>query len=195
MDISLIQVGLSIITAFFVLAGYMVIYENPQQKELELNTITDRISSMIQYADGYWLEQDTVHQLTQFRIPVSITISPDFIRVDSKADSLSAMRSIPQNIWIVDEYIHLKTATSFHNQIHNETGQPGSREHPCLNKSKTLDVLDTIWLEQDRFHLDPFNLSNKDVISLEKCIIFIKENINGEQKTVPFFQFVIIQKI
>jgi alpha-glucosidase (family GH31 glycosyl hydrolase) len=194
MDISLIQVGLSIITAFFVLSGYMIIYENPQQIRADMKNIAHRVSSIIQEVDGYWLEQVNIHQLPQSTQRALITLSPDFISVGSDESSVTVTSPVFPRIWIVDENHSLQNATCFHTHIYNETDHYGSRNDPCTNSSLVLDIFKDLWLQQKKFHLHPLMFTNKDMLRFEKCIFFNKININGREEIVPFYEFVIIQK-
>jgi len=196
MDVSFVQVGLAIVSVFFVLVGYVVVYENPLQSSSELETVAEQIQSMISHVDAYWFEQQDSLLFPSCKSRLIAEFSSEFIRVKSLDSSqLQIVKSVPQILWISSENSTLSSTVDFHQELLILFGSTGTRDDPLLNETNVTKWFYSCYNEsQYRFHRQPFIWTKGDFITLEKCIIFKKSNDTVSSKHTPLIEFLIIKK-
>ncbi|MBS3778652.1 MAG: hypothetical protein KGY50_05130 [Candidatus Thermoplasmatota archaeon] len=197
MDLSFVQIGLALVSAFFVLAGYMVVYENPLQSKTELQVVVDSIKSVLSNVDSFWFEQAITWRFESVTIPLSMLVSKDYIQLTSLTNKdQSVLVPVTQKLWIVTSNVSWNNASTCHQLIYNHTGYYGYRDDPCLNESELMMWIDLHWnQDQQQFHQNPWMCSNIDTVVFEKCIIYTQKEIDGKQSIVPSVEFVILRKV
>lgn len=195
MDVSLVHVGLAIVSAFFVLAGYALIYEQPLQSSAELHAIAEQIESVLYEVDSYWFEQEKTSIFPQNDHSIFAEIGPDFIRLTSaESDYQQIVIPVPQRLWIASRNVSFNSSESCHQLVFNISGHFGTRNDPCVN-----DILVTTWFSslwnysQNRFYTDPILWNDGEAVIVEKCIIFKEIQLNGGMKSVPLIEFLIVR--
>ncbi len=194
MDVSLLQVGLALISAFLVLAGYLIVYENPNQVAVEIKTVANSIESNVYEVDSYWYEQEKTIVFPTGLLHLTAQISQDYILLHSEEYNNQITIPITQKLWIVDETIPWKTAASFHLELFNQTGRYGSRDDPFTNETILQEWINEQWGDhQQHFHYDPLIWPVDECLTLEKCIVFKEIFFEGEARIVPQVEFVIVR--
>jgi hypothetical protein len=194
LDVSFLQIGLAIVSAFFVLAGYVIIYENPFQSRTEIRAVAEQIESLLYEVDGYWFEQTKTSMFPECTLPVSAEISQEFVRVSAlDSSSKQLVFAVPQTLWIVTENSSWITSESFHRVLFENTGHFGTRSDPCTNKKQVIEWFFNQYNQsQSRFHETPFIWTKGETLTFEKVIIFQISMVNGKIKSVPLIEFVIL---
>jgi hypothetical protein len=194
MDVSLLQIGLAIVSAFFVFTGYMIVYENPLESDAKIKAVAETIESIVYEVDSFWIEDRRTYVFPTIMDNILLQISPEYIKLsDEKNKQHTLLIPVPQHIWIVDEHVNLDSASSWHQEIYNQTGHYGSRNDPCSDEFSVQTWIDTQWTEyQDQFFRNPYVCTNT-VLNIEKCIIFKEQHINEELCIVPEVEFIILQ--
>jgi len=174
----------------------MLIYENPLQKETELQCVCDQIHSMIVTVDNYWFEAMKTWSFPSINQPVIAEISPEYIRVSTEGSSkYYDVMGVPQSVWIVSKNCSLNSASSFHQKILNQFGEAGTKQDPVTNTTTLVQWLNETWNQyQNYFYTFPLSWSKGEEVVFEKCILFETVNMDGENNCVPLFEFVIIKK-
>jgi hypothetical protein len=194
MDISLLQVGLALISAFLVLAGYLIVYENPNQVAVEIKTVANSIQSNVYEVDSYWYEQEKTILFPTSFLHLTAQISQDYILLHSEEQNNQITIPITQKLWIVDETVPWRTAASFHLELFNHTGQYGSRDDPFINETLLQEWITEQWdVHQQHFYYDPLIWPLDERLTLEKCIVFKEIIFKGEEKIIPHVEFVIVR--
>ena len=196
MDVSFVQVGLAIVSVFFVILGYVLVYENPLQLSSEIEAVSVQIESMINHVDRYWFEQQDSFLFPSCKSRFIAQISSEFIRVKSLDSSqIQIVKSVPQILWISSENHTLSSSVDFHQEILHLFGSEGTRDDPLLNESNVTEWFYSRYNEtQYHFHHHPFIWSKGEYITLEKCIIFKINNNTESSKQIPLIEFLIIKK-
>jgi hypothetical protein len=197
MDVSFVQVGLAIVSVFFVLVGYTVIYENPLQSSSELNSVANQIESMISHTDAYWLEQQDSLLFPSCSSPLIAEISSEFIRVKSLDSSpFQIVLSVPQILWISSDNSTFSSSVDFHQELAEEFGPAGTREDPFSNEMNITKWFYFLFNKtQYQFYNHPFIWSRGEYVTLEKCIIFGTSSDLKGSEIIPYIEFLIISKI
>lgn len=194
MDISLLQIGLAIVSVFLLIAGYIIVYDNPNQIALEVKTVASHIESVIYEVDSYWYEQEKTIMFPTSTIPMTAHISNDYIVVGSLNNNIKSIIPVTQRLWIAEEHTPYRNASSWHQEIYKRTGQNGTRIDPCTNETLIQEFISEQWsMYQQQFHEEPFLWSKERMMTLEKCIIFKEIFIQGETRVVPLVEFVILR--
>lgn len=195
MDVSLIHIGLALISAFFILIGYVVIYENPLQTQSELDCIADHIHSMITEVDRYWFEAKETWLFPSTDQHIKVEISPETIRVSMSGSSqYGKIIRLPFLLWIVSTECSW-SSSSCHQLLLHEFGAAGTRTDPLTNKTVVLAFLAEKWNQsQQQFHQLPLIWMKGEEMVFEKCILFEEKKVNGKEKSVSFLEFVIVRK-
>ncbi|MDG6218111.1 MAG: hypothetical protein QCI00_01555 [Candidatus Thermoplasmatota archaeon] len=195
MDVSLLHISLAIVSSFLLIAGYLVVYDNPNQISLEVKTVASRIESVFYEVDSYWFEQEKTIMFPTSTIPITAYISNDYILVRSTNNNIKTIIPVPQRLWIAEEpIIPWRNASSWHQEIFNRTGQYGTRLDPSTNETLIHDFIFEQWRKyQPQFHEEPFLWSKERMVTLEKCIIFKENVLEGETRVVPLVEFVIVR--
>lgn len=196
MDLSFVQIGLALVSAFFVLAGYMVVFENPLQSETELQVVANSITSVLSKVDSFWFEDEKICRFETVKKPVSISVSKDYIYLSSlNNDDQSVLVPVTQKVWISSGNVSWLNAARCHQLIYNHTGSYGSKDDPCLNESWIMTWISSQWAQyQQQFHQNPWICSSEETIVFEKCIIYTQKEIDGKQSIVPCVEFIILRK-
>ena len=193
MDVSLLQISLAIVSAFLLIAGYTIVYDNPNQNTLEIKTVASRIESVFYEVDSYWYEQEKTIMFPTSTIPITAYISNDYIVVGSMNNNIKTIIPVPQRLWIAEEPIPWRNASSWHQELFNRTGQYGTRLDPSTNETLIHDFISEQWsMYQYQFHEEPFLWSKERIVTLEKCIIFKETIVEGETRVVPIVEFIIV---
>jgi len=187
MDISLLQVGLALISAFLVLAGYLIVYENPNQVAVEIKTVANSIQSNVYEVDSYWYEQEKTILFPTSFLHLTAQISQDYILLHLEEQNNQITIPITQKLWIVDETVPWRTAASFHLELFNHTGQYGFRDDPFINETLLQEWITEQW------DYDPLIWPLDERLTLEKCIVFKEIIFKGEEKIIPHVEFVIVR--
>lgn len=197
MDLSFVQIGLAIVSAFFVLAGYMIVYENPMQSESELQVVAHSIQSVLSNVDSFWFEDEKTYSFETVKHSVSLSFSKDYIHLFSQTNNhQSVLVPVMQKVWIAESNVSWRNASSCHQLIFNHTGSYGSRDDPCLNESEIMSWIDSQWAQyQQKFHQNPWNCSNTDTLVFEKCIVYTQKRIDGKKSVLPSVEFIILRKV
>jgi hypothetical protein len=196
MDLSLLQIGLAIVSAFFVFAGYMIVYENPMQSSSEMQTVATSISDLFSKVDSFWIEDSFVHLLPDNNLCLQARISPDYIVVSSNEIASQVTIPVTQRLWIVTENTSLKTANDWHQAMLNFTGSKATEYDPIKNKSLANELLRSTWNQsQNAYYHDPLIWNENKYIRLEKCILYQENEIDEIISVNPMTEFIIIQQI
>ena len=186
----------SIVSAFFVLAGYVIIFENPSQSTTEIRTVAEQIESLLYEVDGYWFEQKKTSLFPQCTLPLRAEISQEFIRVFSlDSSSQKVILPVPQTLWIVTQNSSWNSSNSCHQSLFENTSHFGTRSDPCMNETWVQEWFYTQWNQtQFRFHESPLIWAEKETLTFEKVIIFNVSSVDGEKKSIPLIEFVILRE-
>ena len=196
MDVNFVQIGLALASIMFIIAGYMLVYENPLQAASEIESVAEDIESMIAQVDAQWFEHQLVFLFPESYLLLNAEISPDFIRIRS-VDSAHqySLIPIPQMLWICEPDSSLDNADDFHQMIRDQFQHFATREDPCLMSSNVSNWFQNQYhIHHERYHQDPLIWNRGRALSFEKCILF-KEVICGKNKrSIPFLEFIIVKE-
>jgi len=193
MDLSLLQIGLAISSAFFVFAGYMIVYENPMQSSSEMQTVATSISDLFSKVDSFWIEDSLVHLFPENNLCLQAMISPDYIVVSSNEIASQVTIPVTQRLWIVTENTSLN---DWHQAMLNFTGSKGTKCDPIKNKSLANELIRSTWNQsQHVYYHSPLIWNENKYITLEKCILYQENEIDEIITVSPMTEFVIIQQI
>lgn len=196
MDVNIVQGGLAIASVFFVIVGYVLIYENPLQQSTELETIAEQIQSMISHVDTYWIEQQNSFLFPLCKSQLIAEFSSEFIKVKSlNSFQNQIVKSVPQILWISLDNKTLSCSEDFHHELLILFGSKGTRDDPLLSHTNITKWFSTCFNEtQFRFHQYPFTWCKGEYITLEKCIIFKKNTYLESSQSIPAIEFLILKK-
>ena len=195
MDLSFVQIGLAIVSAFFVLAGYVIIYENPMQSTSEIQTVAFKIKSWCYKIDSYWIEQSSVHLFPENTLQLNAKISQDHIHISSSESKETIIIPITQRLWIVSANTTLRSSEDWHEFLLTKTGCEGTNNDPIKNTNLADKFISLKWNQsQQHYYQRPLKWSHGEYISLEKCIIFEERLIDDKIKSFPYLEFIIIEK-
>ena len=195
MDVSFVQAGIAIVSVFFVIVGYVLIYENPLQHSTELETIAEQIQSMISHVDTYWIEQQDSFSFPLCKSRLIAEFSSEFIIVKSlDSPQNQIVKSVPQTLWISLDNRTLSSSEDFHHELLILFGSKGTRDDPLLDNINIIKWFSTCFNEtQYRFHQYPFTWCKGDYITLEKCIIFKRNSYLKSSQSIPVIEFLILK--
>jgi len=195
MDLSFVQIGLAIVSAFFVLASYVIIYENPMQSTSEMQTVASSIKSAYNKVDSYWIEQSSTLLFPDNNLQLTAKISQDYILISSPKSNDRITIPITHRLWIVSTNTTLKSADDWHEFMRAKTGYDGTNGDPVKNPKLAEKYISLKWNQsQQHFYQQPLTWSEEEYISLEKCIIFEERTIDEKTESFPCIEFIIIEK-
>ncbi len=195
MDLSFVQIGLAIVSAFFVLAGYVIIYENPMQSNSEIQTVASSIKSWCYEVDSYWIEQSSVHLFPENTLQLNAKISQDYIHISSSGSKEKITIPVTQRLWIVSANTTLRSAEDWHEFMLTKTGHRGTNNDPIKNTNLADRFISSKWNQsQQHYYQRPLKWSHGEYISLEKCILFEERLIEDKIKSFAYVEFIIIKK-
>ena len=195
MDLSFVQIGLAIVSAFFVLAGYVIIYENPMQSTSEIHTVASTIKSVYNEVEGYWIEQSSTQLFPDNTLQLTAKITQDYILISSSKTNDKITIPVTQRLWIVSTNTTLKSSDDWHEFMLAKTGCGGTNNDPIKNIRLVDKYISLKWNQsQQHFYQQPLIWSQEEYISLEKCILFEERMIDDENETLPYIEFIIIEK-
>lgn len=195
MDISIVHVGLAIVSAFFVLAGYTLIYEQPLHSSTEIRAIAEQIESLLYEVDSYWFEQEKTSIFPQNDHSIMAEIGPEFIRLTSVlSEHQQIVIPVPQQLWIATKNGSFNSSENCHQLLLNISGHSCTRFDPCVDENRVTAWFFSQWNHsQKRFHDTPLIWTKGEAMTFEKCIIFKEIQLNDIKKSVPLIEFVIIR--
>ena len=196
MDISFVQVGLSIASIFFLIAGYMIIYDNPLQTSSEIDIVAEEIESIINRVDAQWFEQVSIGLFPESYLGLYAEISHDYICIKMfDDDTYNQVIPLTQTVWICENKTLNTSSIGFHKNIKNRFGHLGTKDDPCvMDKNVTKWFQNEYNKSQKKYDENPFIWTKGSLISFEKCIIFKQVTINEKEKSIPFLEFIMIKK-
>ena len=171
-----------IAAGIILIAIFSIIFNNPLQQEVEIQTIANSFTSVLQTIDACSYETSTNFLFPRATSMYQISLSPESITFSkNNSETIFVFRkSFLTKPWIRETNDAWINTSEFHQYLLLHFGSKGTQSNPLANSEELYQHLQEEWNTSFSYFLfQPYTIVTSEPVHIEKCILYLDSNSNG----------------